>query len=84
MLTEDAKLKWAEYLGKQADELNIPANQRNVFIQAGLYGINRYSLMLMKRLAQYGDDLMNTDQDGDNWITDASIRMFMQHLEPTE
>ena len=84
MITEEAKLKWANYFAKQTEELNIPENQRNIFIQAALFGISRYSLMLMKRLAQYGDDLMNTDVDGDNWITDASIRMFMQHLEPEE
>lgn len=56
MLTEEAKLKWANYFAKQAEELNIPENQRNVFIQATLFGTHRYSLMLMKRLAQYGDD----------------------------
>ena len=40
--------------------------------------------MLMKRLAKYGDDLMNTDVDGDNWITDGSVRMFIQIVEPEE
>ena len=84
MLTEEAKLKWDNYFAKQAEELNIPESQRNIFIQAALFGIHRYSLMLMKRLAKYGDDLMNTDPNGDNWITDASIRMFMQNLEPEE
>lgn len=83
MLTEEAKLKWANYFAKQAEELNIPENQRNIFIQAALFGTHRYSLMLMKRLAKYGDDLMN-NLDGDNWITDSSVRMFMQHLEPEE
>jgi hypothetical protein len=84
MLTEESKLKWANYFAKQAQELNIPEGQRNIFIQAALFGTHRYSLMLMKRIAKYGDDLMNTDVDGDNWITDASVRMFMQHLEPEE
>jgi len=83
MLTEEAKTKWLDYFAIQAKELDIPVEQRNVFIQAGLFGIHRYSLMLMKRLAQYGDNLMN-NLDGDNWITDSSIRMFMQHLEPEE
>ena len=84
MLTEDAKLKWAEYLAKEAGELNIAENQKSVFVQAGLFAIKRYSLMLMKRLARYGDDLMNTDVDGDNWITDGSVRMFIQNVEPEE
>ena len=84
MLTEDAKLKWANFFAKQAEELNIPEGQRNIFIQAALFGTHKYSLALMKRIAKYGDDLMNPDVDGDNWITDGSVRMFIQNVEPEE
>lgn len=81
MLTEEAKVKWNEFFGKQADELNISESQKDVFVQAALFGVTKYSLALMRRLVQYGDDLMNT-VDGDNWITDSSVRMFIQIVEP--
>jgi len=82
MQTEESKLKWANYFGEQADELNIPPEQRNIFIQAALFGISKYSLSLVKRIHKYGEDLLNPDIDGDNWITDSSVRMFIQIVEP--
>ena len=62
MQTEEAKLKWANYFGQQADELNIPSEQRNIFIQAAIFGIGKYSLELIKRIHKYGEDLMNTER----------------------
>lgn len=82
MLTKENKIKWRTFLKKEAEEMGV-ANV-DAFVEAAMFGINKYSLSLFRAIASYGEGLMNSDKDGDNWITDSTVRMFMLHANPPE
>lgn len=82
MLNEDVKIKWQEYFRTQGEELGLKDKELEAFVSSAMFGISKYSLALTRALVAYGEALCNTDGDGDNWMTDGTVRLYIQNVDP--
>lgn len=83
MLSEDVKIKWEEFFKTQGNELGLNGKELDAFVSAAMFGVSKYSLALTRALVSYGESLCNTDQDGDNWMTDGTVRLYIQNVDPS-